>query len=621
MTSQTGLLKQRRFLPYFITQALGAFNDNVYKNVLLILVAFAGPGVIGISTDLFINLAAGLFILPFFLFSAFAGELADKFEKSQFIRGVKLLEIGIMSLAAIAFIYESYMALLVLLFLMGTQSAFFGPVKYALLPQTLKPQELVSGNALVETGTFLAILLGTMVAGVIANMDGARDIAAISVVAFAVLGYLSARSIPEVAAGNPSLKIRFSPIRQMKTTLAIARKDKVVLQSILGISWFWFLGASYLTQFPNYAKLHLGGNEATVSFLLTLFSVGIAVGSLLCDKLSGHRIEPGIVPIGALGLTIFGIHLMFSTPAVPSTAASFVEFIADPSLWWVFVDLLLIGIFGGIFIVPLYSMMQARSEDSERSQVIAANNIYNALFMVTSAILAMIFLGVVGISIPEFFLVLALLNLVVTLYVGKQVPLFALRFVIWFLSHSFYRVTHKNLQNIPKEGGALLVCNHVSYVDALILAGACPRPIRFVMDEDYYHLPVLNYFFRASRVIPIKLTSGSIRCALKEVKTQLNDGEIVCIFPEGQLTSDGDMQPFKRGIDLILKQSPVPVIPIALKGLWGSYFSREGGRALLKLPKRFWSKVEVEAGSPVQPEDARCDRLFSDVKTLRGDYR
>ncbi|OEE58811.1 acyl-phosphate glycerol 3-phosphate acyltransferase [Enterovibrio norvegicus FF-454] len=619
MSKQSALLTQRRFLPYFVTQAFGAFNDNVYKNVLLILVAFAAPGALGVSTNLFINLAAGLFILPFFLFSAFAGELADKYEKSQFIRIVKLVEIAIMSLAAVAFIFESYMLLLFLLFLMGTQSAFFGPVKYALLPQTLKSNELVSGNALVETGTFLAILLGTIVAGVIANQSDAKYLAAFSVILFAALGYLSARYIPKASAGNPSLKIRFAPVRQMKTTMSIAHKDKVVLQSILGISWFWFLGASYLTQFPNYAKLYLGGNEASVSFLLTLFSIGIALGSLLCDKLSGHRIEPGIVPIGALGLTVFGAHLMFSTPDVAPHTDTFLGFISEPSLWWVFVDLLFIGVFGGIFIVPLYAMMQSRAEETERSQVIAANNIYNSLFMVVSAILAIVLLGVIELSIPAFFFTLAMMNLAVALYVGKQVPVFALRFIIWVLSHSVYRVQHKNLQHIPEQGGALLVSNHVSYVDALLLAGACPRPIRFVMDEDYYHLPVLHYFFRTTRVIPIKLTSGSIRCALNQVKQQLEAGELVCIFPEGQLTSDGDMQPFKRGIDLILKQTPVPVIPIALKGLWGSYFSREGGRALLKFPRLCRSNVEVVAGSPVSPSEASSERLFNDVKALRGD--
>ncbi|OEE68034.1 acyl-phosphate glycerol 3-phosphate acyltransferase [Enterovibrio norvegicus FF-33] len=619
MSKQSALLTQRRFLPYFVTQAFGAFNDNVYKNVLLILVAFAAPGALGVSTNLFINLAAGLFILPFFLFSAFAGELADKYEKSQFIRIVKLVEIAIMSLAAVAFIFESYMLLLFLLFLMGTQSAFFGPVKYALLPQTLKSNELVSGNALVETGTFLAILLGTIVAGVIANQSDAKYLAAFSVILFAALGYLSARYIPKASAGNPSLKIRFAPVRQMKTTMSIAHKDKVVLQSILGISWFWFLGASYLTQFPNYAKLYLGGNEASVSFLLTLFSIGIALGSLLCDKLSGHRIEPGIVPIGALGLTVFGAHLMFSTPDVAPHTDTFLGFISEPSLWWVFIDLLFIGVFGGIFIVPLYAMMQSRAEETERSQVIAANNIYNSLFMVVSAILAIVLLGVIELSIPAFFFTLAMMNLAVALYVGKQVPVFALRFIIWVLSHSVYRVQHKNLQHIPEQGGALLVSNHVSYVDALLLAGACPRPIRFVMDEDYYHLPVLHYFFRTTRVIPIKLTSGSIRCALNQVKQQLEAGELVCIFPEGQLTSDGDMQPFKRGIDLILKQTPVPVIPIALKGLWGSYFSREGGRALLKFPRLCRSNVEVVAGSPVSPSEASSERLFNDVKALRGD--
>ncbi|WP_232313252.1 MFS transporter [Enterovibrio coralii] len=495
----------------------------------------------------------------------------------------------------------------------------FWPGKVRPIATDTDPKRAGTGNALVETGTFLAILIGTMVAGVIANQADAKELAAVAVVLFAVLGYLSARQIPVADAGNPSLKICFAPVRQMKTTLGIAHKDKVVLQAIMGISWFWFLGASYLTQFPNYAKIYLGGNEASVSFLLTLFSIGIATGSLLCDKLSGHRIEPGIVPIGALGLTIFGARLLFSTPEIAPTSSTFIAFLSNPALWWVFADLFFIGVFGGIFIVPLYALMQARSEDGERSQVIAANNIYNALFMVVSAVLAIVLLGVLEMSIPMFFFVLAMVNLVVALYVGKQVPVFAIRFMIWMLSHTFYRVQHKNLHNIPEKGGALIVCNHVSYVDALLLAGACPRPIRFVMDEDYFNLPLLNYFFRASRAIPIKLTSGSIRHALTSVKAQLEAGEVVCIFPEGQLTYDGEMAPFKRGIDLIIRQTPVPVVPMALQGLWGSYFSREGGRALLKLPRRFWSKIVVSAGTQIPPGEATSERLFNEVKQLRGE--
>ena len=298
MSDQSRLLTQRRFLPYFLTQAFGAFNDNIYKNVLLILIAFAAPGTLPVDSDLVINLAAGLFILPFFLFSATAGVITDKYDKANIMRVVKMAEIIIMSLAAIAFISENYTMLLILLFLMGTQSAFFGPAKYALLPQQLKKEELVSGNALVETGTFLAILIGTLLAGVIANQEQATYIAAISVVSFAIIGYLCSQGIPSAKPSNPDLVFKWQPVKQTRKTLAIARKDKTVFQCIMGISWFWFLGACYLTQFPNFAKLHLGGNAASVSFLLTLFSIGIAVGSLLCDRLSGHRIEPGIVPLG-----------------------------------------------------------------------------------------------------------------------------------------------------------------------------------------------------------------------------------------------------------------------------------------------------------------------------------
>lgn len=616
MKTASNLLTQRRFLPYFITQALGAFNDNVFKNILLIMAAFAGPDVMGISGNVFINLAAGLFILPFFLFSAFAGELADKFEKARFIRRVKLFEIVIMAFAAIALIYQHYPTLLLLLFLMGTQSSFFGPVKYALLPQTLQPQELVSGNALVETGTFIAILFGTILAGVISVQEQAKEIAAFTVVFLAILGYVSSRYIPEIPAGNTQLTLRFSPIRQIKTTLAIARKDKVIYQSILGISWFWFLGASYLTQFPNYTQLYLAGNEASVSFLLGLFSIGVAIGSLLCKKLSGPRIEFGIVPIGAFGLTLFGAQLALSTPDALPYADSFFAFIREPRRWWIFFNLLMIGISGGIFIVPLYSMMQSRAISGERAQVIAANNIYNALFMVLSAALAILLLGQINQRIDDYFLTLSIINILVVLYIARQMPMLVLRFIIYLLSHSVYRVNHHHLENIPSQGGVLLVANHVSFVDALLLGGVCPRPIRFVIDEKYYHLPGLNYLFRACRTIPISFESTTIRRALSAIKSQLAAGDVVCIFPEGELTPDGNIHPFKRGIDLILKQTPVPVIPVALTGLWGSYFSLKGGCTWKKRPRRFWSKINIIVGKPIAPQNATRQHLFTVINTI-----
>lgn len=620
--NQTSLLGQKRFLPYFITQFFGAFNDNIFKNVLLLFVAFAGVGALPISSNLFINIAAGLFILPFFLFSASAGVLADKYEKSWFIRKVKLAEIGIMCLGAIGFITESYVILLILLFLMGTQSAFFGPVKYALLPQQLKANELVPGNALVETGTFLAILLGTLGAGVIASAENAKYIAAGAVVLCAVFGYIASRSIPEAPASAPDLSFKWQPIKQTKQTIAIAKADKTIFLALMAISWFWFLGAAYLTQFPNFTKIYLNGNESAVSFLLALFSVGIAVGSLACDKLSNHRIEVGIVPIGSLGITIFGALMATSIPSYLPEFESFSQFVSYHELWPLFAYLLLLGASGGVFIVPLYALMQQRAKVNQRAQVIAALNIYNSLFMVGSAVLGIVCLTVLDMTIPQLFTLLAVMNLLVAVYLFMQVPIFVVRFLVWILTHSMYRVNHKNLHHLPEKGGALIVCNHVSYMDALLLSAVCPRLIRFVMEEEYASLPPLRRFLKRAGVIPISATNRtSIRRAFNEVEQALSEGHIVCIFPEGRLTSDGEMNEFMRGMDLILRRSPVPVIPMALKGLWGSYFSRSKGRAFKGLPTRFWSRIEIEAGTPVQPADATTSVMHDRVAKLRGDWQ
>lgn len=622
MAKQAKLLTQRRFLPYFLTQSLGAFNDNIFKNTLLLFVAFASVDSLPISSNLFINLAAGLFILPFFLFSAFAGVLADKYEKSAFIRKVKLAEIIIMLFGAIAFVLKDFTLLLILLFLMGTQSAFFGPVKYALLPQQLKEDELVSGNALVETGTFLAILFGTIGAGIIASQENAQYIAAGAVLLFAVLGYLSSRFIPYAKAIDPTLSFRWRPIQQTRNTISIAKKDSSVFLAIMGISWFWFLGASYLTQFPNYTHHFLNDNAITVSVLLALFSVGIAVGSLACDVLSKHRVELGIIPLGSLGITFFGFNLFLATPENPIHTTDFFEILTHPDLFSVFVNLFFLGVSGGIFIVPLYTLIQKRPQAKHRSQIIAANNIYNAIFMVTSAILGIICLSVIELSIPQFFLLLAILNGIVTLFLFFRVPIFIIRFVLWVLTHTGYRVSHQHLHHIPDEGGALLVCNHITYMDAFIISGACPRPIRFVMEEEYAELPLIKYFFKLTKVIPINATkSSSIRRAFMEVENALTNGEIVLIFPEGVLTRDGEIGAFLRGMDIILKRSPVPVIPMALRGLWGSFFSRHGGKAILKCPSRCWSKVEVVAGDPVLPQDATSKLMREKVAQLRGDWQ
>ncbi len=616
------LISSKRFLPFFLTQASGAFNDNVFKNALMLLLAFSAASALPWDTDLTMNLAAGLFILPFLLFSATAGALADAVCKTKLIRALKLLEIGLMLLAAIAFYYQQYLMLLGLLFLMGSQSAFFGPVKYAILPQLLTDKELLAGNAWVEMGTFVAILLGTITGGLLVGLAEAPLWIGAAVVVFAVLGYLASRQIPAVGEVHNADRFRFSPWQQTKATISISYQNRTLYLSIMAISWFWFLGASYLTQFPNFTKTVLGGDNTVVTALLVAFSVGVGIGSMLCERLSGDRVELGIVPLGSVGLTIFGISLFFSSPAELSTELlSLPQFLATAFGWWVLLDLTLIGVFGGLFIVPLYALLQQRAEPQQRARVIAANNIFNALFMVVSAIAGIVFLTVLDLSIPEYFLVLAIMNAVVALYVYRRVPEFVLRFVIYLLSHSMYRVQSRGLEHIPAEGAAVLVANHVSYVDALLIGGAVRRPVRFVMEKAIYDLPVANWLFKAAKTIPIcskQKDEAVYEAAFAAIKRELEDGNLVCIFPEGRLSKTGDIDSFRPGIERILAETPVPVVPMALQGLWGSFFSHHGSGAF-KFKGRFWSKISLIASPAVPAEQANAAELERQVRLLRGD--
>lgn len=616
------LLLSRRFLPFFLTQACGAFNDNVFKNALMLLLAFTAANALPWDTDLTMNLAAGLFILPFLLFSATAGALADAMCKTKLIRALKLLEIGLMLLAGLAFYFQQYLVLLGLLFLMGSQSAFFGPAKYAILPQLLNDKELLAGNAWVEMGTFVAILLGTIAGGLLVGVADAPLWIGLVVVLFALLGYLISRQIPAVGEVNGAGRFRFAPWQQTKNTISISYANRTLYLSIMAISWFWFLGASYLTQFPNFTKTVLGGDNTVVTALLVAFSVGVGIGSMLCERLSGDRVELGIVPIGSIGLTLFGISLYFSSPAqLPAELLNLSQFLASAFGWWVLIDLTLIGIFGGLFIVPLYALLQQRAEPTQRARVIAANNIFNALFMVVSAIAGIVFLTLLDLAIPEYFLILAIMNAVVALYVYSQLPEFVLRFVIYMLSHTMYRVSSRGLDNIPAEGAAVLVANHVSYVDALLIGGAVRRPVRFVMEKAIYDLPVANWLFKAARTIPIcarQKNEQVYEAAFASIKRELEQGNLVCIFPEGRLTKTGNIDGFRPGIERILQETPVPVVPMALQGLWGSFFSHHGNGAF-KFKGRFWSKISLHASEALPPEHASAAVLEQQVRQLRGD--
>jgi hypothetical protein len=527
-------------------------------------------------------------------------------------------------LGALGLSLRSQPLLLLVLFLMGTHSALFGPVKYSILPQHLREEELVGGNALVQMGTFVAILAGTILGGVLISIAGwGTAIVSATVLSLAVGGWLASFGVPRAAPADPQLRLSWNPLGETLRIIGFARANRTVFLSILGISWFWFYGALFLAQFPGLTREVLGGNEGVVTLLLTVFSVGVAVGCLLCERMSEGTIELGLVPLGAFGLTLFGLDLFLAThatvPRMPAIGA--LEFLRAPGSWRVAADLALVGAFGGFFIVPLQALVQHRSEPSHRSRIIAANNILNALFMVAAAILA-IALRQAGLTVPQLLLVTAIVNAAVAVYIFTLIPEFLMRFLIWLLVHTIYRVRKRGLEHLPGEGAAVLVCNHVSFVDALVIAAACRRPIRFVMDHSYFNLPVLNFVFRTGRAIPIaprKEDPTLVEKAFDEVAGALEEGDLVCIFPEGRLTGDGEMGPFRPGIERIVARTPVPVVPLALRGLWGSFFSRKDGRAMHRPFRRFWSRIELVCGAPVPAAEATAAALHERVAALRGE--
>ena len=623
--NQFDLLRQRRFGPFFWTQFLGAGNDNVYKNALVIFVAFQAAAHSSYDANTLVNMAAGIFILPFVLLSATAGQLADKYEKSRLIRYIKIFEIAIMAIGAIGFWQQSLPLLFTALALMGVHSTIFGPVKYSILPQHLKPDELIGGNGLVEMGTFVAILLGTIAGGVLVAIEpGGPLYAGAAAMGIAVAGWLVSRGIPHTPAVAPDLVINWNPFTETAKSLRFAYGNRVVWLSMLGISWFWFYGATFLTQFPNFAKDVLGGNEHVVTLLLALFSIGIGVGSLLCERMSGRKVELGLVPFGSIGLTVFAVDLWFATNSLQATGLAGVgEFLAAPGHWRVVADLMLIGLFGGFYIVPLYALIQERSAPSHRSRIIAANNILNAVFMVASAGLAIGLLNA-GVSIPGLFLVTGILNAVIAFYIYTLVPEFLMRFLAWLLIHTMYRVHKEGLDHVPEEGGCIVVCNHVSYVDAIVIAASVRRPIRFIMDHRIFRIPLLNWLFRTMNAIPV--ASGKEDAALKEAAFEraasaLRAGEIVGIFPEGRLTDTGEMGPFRPGLERMLQETPVPVVPMALRGLWGSFFSRSYEGKAMRRWRGMFSRIGLAAGSPVPAAQAKLATLEAQVLALRGDRR
>ena len=621
--SQFRLLGARRFAPFFATQSLGAFNDNAFRQAMIVLIGFH----LGLSVEqagTYAMIAPAIFIVPFFLFSASAGQIAEKFEKTRLIRYVKLFEIGAMLLAAYAFHAQQITLLFVVLFLMGLHSTMFGPIKYAILPQALGAGELVGGNGLVEMGTSIAVLVGMMAGGALMALgEQGATAASLLVVAVAVLGYFASRAIPPAPATAPDLRFNFNPASETARTMRYIASNRTVFNAVLGISWFWFFGTVFTSQLPAYTQAFLGGNESVLNLTLALFSVGVGVGSLLCERLSGHRVEIGLVPLGSIGMTLFAVDLYFARPGVATQhGLAFSAFLAAPGTTRIVLDLLFMGLSAGLFIVPLFALVQSRSERSELSRTIAGNNILNALFMVLAAGFGLL-LTARHFTIPQIFLATAVLNALVAIYIYTLVPEFLMRFLSWILVNTLYRIDVDGAGKVPEEGPALLVCNHVGYLDALIVGGVVRRPMRFVMYYRIFNIPLLRFIFRTAKAIPIagaKEDPALLERAFDAIDRALADGELVCIFPEGALTRDGEIAPFRGGVEKILARRAVPVVPLALRGLWGSVFSRRDsalGRA--RLPRRFRARIGVAFGDAVPAQEANAATLEAKVRGLRGD--
>jgi 1-acyl-sn-glycerol-3-phosphate acyltransferase len=625
-TSQFSLLRQRRFGPFFWTQFLGAFNDNVFKTALLTILTYDALNWTSLDPGLLNNLIPGLFILPFVLFSATAGQLADKFEKSTLARYVKILEIAIMAIAAFGWMMHSLWLLVAAVVGMGLHSTLFGPVKYAYLPQHLKPEELVGGNGVVEMGTFVGILLGEVLGAVlVVYKPWGIELVAFGTIAIAVLGWLFSRGIPHSPAPEPGLAINWNPVTETVRNIAFTRQNRPVFLSVLGNSWFWFYGAVILAQFPVYSKDYLHGDHSVFVLLLTVFSLGIGAGSLLCERLSGHKVEIGLVPFGSIGLSVFGFDLYLASLSYTNTTlVDIAGFISQQGSVRILFDCIMIGVFGGFYIVPLFALIQTRCDRKHVSRTIAGMNIMNALFMVVAALFAMVLLKA-GFSIPQLFMATALLNAVVAIYIFSLVPEFLMRFLAWLLIHTVHRVHTVDADRIPEEGAAVLVCNHVSYVDAIVIMAASPRPIRFVMDHRIFRFPILSWIFRTARAIPISSAKEDpwlMEKAFVDIAQALHEGELVCIFPEGKLTSTGELNEFKGGIRKIIDRTPVPVIPMALRGLWGSLLTRSPGNPFERSFRRGpFSRLSLVVGQPMEPAVATPDSLYQQVLNLRGEWR
>jgi len=574
----------RGFWSLFVTQFQGAFSDNVLKNLaIFMLVAMnltlAEKHRIG-------ELVGALFSLPFILFSMAGGFLADRFSKRTVSVGVKVFEILVMSLAMVGLIDERMPVLLCCVFLMGVHSAFFGPSKYGLLPELLPEKKLSWGNGILELGTFTAIILGTVAAGLMAeHFRGHQGRSGLLLIVLAAFGLLTSLGITRVPAADPHKKFRANFLGGLFSQMRSWRGDRPLVLAVLGNTYFNFLGALLLLNVFFFGADVLKVGEAQIGWLNAALAVGIGLGSVTAGYLSGNKIEYGLVPLGAAGLSV--VSLLLAAPGL--------------SLWATLARLALLGFAGGFFIVPICALLQHRPDKSKKGEVLAAANLFSFVGVFLASGMHYMLAEVARLSPSQIFLFASLVTLAGAIYVVILLPDSLLRFVLWALTRTIYRINVVGRDNIPAKGGALFVCNHVSFVDAMLLLASTDRQVRFIVYKGIYELPYFKPFARILGMIPISSEQRPREMikSLRAASDGIRAGDVICIFAEGQITRIGHLLPFRRGFERIMKDVDAPIVPVGLDGVWGSIFSYKRGRFFWKIPRRLPYPITINYGKPL----------------------
>ncbi|MGA1191559.1 MAG: MFS transporter, partial [Bdellovibrionota bacterium] len=577
------------FRALLATQFFGAFNDNLFKTIISLQVL--GKATTEENSILFLSLTAALFFLPYILFSALAGWISDQFSKSLVIVRTKQCEVVIMALGFLAFHYRSDIGLLLAVFLMGAQSALFSPSKLGIIPEMLSEEEISRANGFLKLVTFAAIICGTALAGVV--LSGLIDNPGYICVSIALLGVFTSYKIASVRSVGAAEAFSFNPITPNLTNLKLLYQRKSLWLTVIGSAFFWSLGTLFQLNILLFAKEELQFTETATSILLAILGIGIGVGSVFAGKASEGKVELGLIPIGAFGIVLFSTLLAFSgnIPGLPHLA------------------ICLLGVSSGFFIVPQTAYLQEFSPPEKRGRFIAASNFFSNCCMFTSSILFWVYIDYLSFSGRELFLSMSFISLLVTIYLVRLLPETMTRCINWIALHCLYRIQKEGGQHIPKEGGALLVANHVTYVDALLLLAALPRPVRFIMYRPIYNSYPIHPIARLMKAIPISSSDGreQLEVTLRECGDLIERGELVGIFAEGALSRDGEMKTFKTGLETIMAGRTQPIIPIHLGGLWGSIFSHYGGKVFWKRPRKFPYPVTVTFGKPLPSSTGAAD--------------